>query len=911
MSAEPSLLPREILDALDRGVGVITANARSARALRRAFAERKERAGNRSWLAPLINDWAAWTQALYAELCKQSDDELPLLLTSLQEELLWKRVQRNEADQVVSPERLALLAQSAYALLGTYEAHSNRRAPWAATHEDAERFLEWANAFDEACEDLGVLPRASLEKLLRAHAAELAVPQEILLLGFDRLTPSQQRLLSALEESGIGISHAPAAPLAPLRRVYSAADDAAELDACARWIREQLEQQPSMRIGVLVPQLQGARAEIDRVFRRVLTPESARRASGGMVPYEFSLGAPLAHVPAVAAALLLLRLATGSIDGAEFSSLLTGGFLAEGPEDEQSLAYADTRIRRAGLLTTEVELATLLRRLREKPTLVPPGLLQRLRAAEQWARVLPFSASYSIWAEKTSEALALLGWPGYRELSSVAFQAHNRWNTLLDDASLLSFSGDRIGFRDFIRDLASFAHGALFAAESRKAPVQILGAAEASGQYFDAVWFLQVTESRWPQSGRLHPLLAPELQRDAAMPHSTSAADLELAREQMRRILCSAPIVTFSYAEQSSGVASRPSPMLAEVGTPVTRLRTTSPVRPGTRLVRRQEDTASIPWDVARVAGGSEVLRRQAICAFQSFAANRLGAEPLEPEQWGLDARKRANLLHGALEQLWSTEPVKSGSMRLHSQEDLARAIGDGSIEDCLDHAITAAFRDEIGRAGGDSWLLSHLALEQQRLRTRLLFWLEIEQDRAPFRVRQLEVSLANARVGALLLNLRADRVDEVVDGEATGQLLIDYKTADRVMTALWQGARPEEPQLPIYALYGGIEHVVGLAFAQLRPAKTRLHGLARDPAAQLGTPAMRKDPECYTLTDAMLGEWDHALHALAADFLRGDAAINPLRGKDTCGQCGLYSICRVRAQVGMLAIEQETADGE
>ena len=918
--AAAARLPRETAAALDRGAQVLTANARAARALTRAFAEDARAAGLVSWPAPAIRDWAGWLEQAYAAVALKV--ELPLLLSPLQEELLWRRVQAAEAPLVVSPAKLARLAQGGYALLSEYDAQASRRAKWPAAHEDAERFLDWARAFDALCRQLGVLPRAELAAKLREHTGALAATlpgRELLLVGFDRLTPAQQRLLQALGHAGVHAQQAAPGERAQQQELVCAADEQQELEACAQWVRARLEQAPGQRIGVLLPELQGARAQVDRVFRRVLLPQSAQRAAGGQVPYEFSLGAPLGSLPLVASALLLLRWLAGPLPAAELSSLLLGGFLARDAAEAAALADTDAALRKAGLLTTELGLGSLLRHAEARQSLLPPALLARLRAAETWARPqAPRQRSYVEWVEAAAAQLAGLGWPGFRELDSLAFQARERWEALLLEMARLGFAGDAVRWGAFVRELTGFAQATLFAAESRNAPVQILGAAEASGQSFDAVWFLQVTEARWPACGRLHPLLAPGVQRDAAMPHTSAEADLQLAEDQLRRILSSTggegPVI-LSYGRQSGGIDARPSTLLrgfsdipATVATQGTLCET----------VCEPEPAAVVPWPLERVAGGSDVLKRQAACGFQSFAVKRLGADALEEESWGLDAGERATLLHHALEELWSAEPVAEGAGKLHSSDDLERALVHGDLDEILRAAIARRFASAMRAASGDPWRAAYLALEQKRLHTRLAWWLDVERERAPFRVVGLEQRLEGARIGfapglagdgptgALRLNLRADRVDEVAGGR---RLILDYKTADRVGSVLWQGERLDEPQLPIYALFGGIENVAGIAFAQIRPGRTRLHALAEDPSAQLGGPARDSDAPAdkRLLPEEMRNQWDHALRALAGQFARGEAPVNPKHGGQTCRICGLYGLCRVRSvQGGALADDND-----
>ncbi len=903
-------LPQEIAAALDRGAQVLAANARAARALTRAFAEDARAAGLVSWPAPAIRDWAGWLEQSYAAIALKV--ELPLLLSPLQEELLWRRVQAAEAPLVVSPAKLARLAQGGYTLLSEYDAQASRRAAWPAAHEDAERFLGWARAFDAQCRQLGVLARAELTAKLREQAGALAATlpmRELLLVGFDRMTPAQQRLLQALDQAGVHAQQAAPGEPTPQRELVCAADEQQELEACALWVRARLQQEPGRRIGVLLPELQGARAQIDRVFRRVLLPHSAQRAAGGQVPYEFSLGAPLGSIPLVASALLLLRWLAGPLPAAELSSLLLGGFLARDAAEATALADTDAALRKAGLLTTELSLGSLLRHAEARSALLPPAVIARLRAAEAWARQQAArQRSYAEWVEAAAAQLAALGWPGFRELDSLAFQARERWDALLMEVARLGFAGDALRWSAFVRELTGFAQATLFAAESRNAPVQILGAAEASGQSFEAVWFLQVTEARWPARGRLHPLLAPGVQRDAGMPHTSAEVDLQLAEDQLRRILSSTggegPVMV-SYARQSGGIDARPSPLLrgfSEISATVATQRALC------ETVCAPEPMPVAPWPLERVAGGSEVLKRQAACGFQSFAVKRLGADALEEESWGLDAGERATLLHRALEELWSAEPVGAG--KLHSSDDLVRAFEDGTWDEILRAAIARSFANVTRAASGDAWRAAYLALEQKRLHIRLAWWLDVERVRAPFRVVGLEQRLEGACIGfapglagdrpagELRLNLRADRVDEVAGGR---RLILDYKTADRVGPVLWQGERLDEPQLPIYALFGGIENVAGIAFAQIRPGRTRLHALAEDPSAQLGGPLRESDAPAdkRLLPDETRSEWDQALRALAGQFARGEAPVNPKHGGQTCRICGLYGLCRVRSMQG------------
>lgn len=914
--------PPEIAAVLVRGGHVLTANLRASRALRRAYAADARERELQSWPVPRIDDWKSWLANLYHAFSLESKAPLPTPLTALQEELLWQRAQREEAQRVVSPQRLAQLASSGYALLCSYNAQASRNAPWAAdAHEDAAHFLHWASAFERECARLNVTSAAQIEELLRPHAAQLPLPRELLLAGFDRTTPAQALLLQAFSEAGVTFSHFAAAAPAVERQFVCAQDERNEIEACALWIRTQLAEDPGKRIGVLVPQLAGRRAAIDRTFRRVLLPQSSQAPANGPLPYEFSLGVPLASVPNIAAALSLLAWLAGPLAGAELSSLLRSGFLAADEREAHLLPQSDVRLRRLGWLQAEMPLAALLRNAEREPGLLPEAVRLRLESAHAWVRLhATETRSYGHWAEAARAALTGLGWPGSVTPSSVAYQAQERWDRLLDEMAQLDFVAASVSWRNFVADLRSAAAGTLFAAESQDAPVQVVGIAEASGQNFDAIRVLGMTEENWPLRGRVHPLLAPWVQRDHAMPHATPELDRQLAAEQLRRVASAAPVLVWSYPRQCAGLEQRPSPMLRTVlsetalsDTAATAAELLLPP-PRSAVLRTADPLQGAPWPTDRIAGGSEVLKQQAACGFQSFARRRLRASPLEEEAWGLDPGDRATLLHRALEHLWAIEPVPPGSHKMHTSADLQLAIENDSLMANVRAAVTESLRASVRRAAGDPWSNHFLELETRRLTTRLLFWLEQEAERAPFRVVALEKKIDSAHIGELRLRLRLDRADAVA-GER--MLLLDYKTADQVRVNQWEGERPDEPQLPIYALYGGMEDVAGVAFAQIRAGqgKTGLHALAEAPAEQLGeqfaTPEGK--PPRHLLTAEMRAGWDFALRALAASFVQGEAPVNPKHGAQTCRLCGMFALCRIRSQRNggeLLAAGEENSDG-
>ena len=926
-----------LADALDRGAVVLTANQRAARSLEEAFAEDQRSLGIPAWPKPRILDWTSWVAELWEQHARL-DPDTPLPLSTLQEHQLWKRVLGADRDRVVAPDRLAELAQQAYKLLGDYRAHPLRHAaaasPFGAPHEDAERFLAWSASFDRLCAQNGWLSRSMLEQSLTQSAehpadrddltalGRLSLPPELCLVGFDRTTPGQAALIEALERAGSRVSRYSGEHSVATPQLLQARSQREELEACAWWCRSQLEADSSRRIGVIAPDLGRVRADLDRVFRRILMPQTTLWISSertpdlaphpvpdSALPYEFSLGASLGSVPAIRAALLVLRWLGAPLASAELTWLLTSGLLASSPADQLALAALDLELRRKQP-SPEVSLSWVLSRARQHLPAELRARLLRLQARSASERLSTVDrestartdrragasdrrSSYAAWAELIPALLTEAGWPGYREADSYTFQARQRWTRLLAELAELGFDGSQPTWTEFLLTLEEQAHAVIFAAESTSAPIQVLGAFESSGQSFDALWFLGVDDTHWPAVGRPHPLLPAWLQREAKMPHASPEADWLLAQEATERICASAPVVMLSYPAADPSMqdsALRLSPLLrayACTGAPAR-------VAPAPTLRRVQlealtDDSGTVPWLGEQSAGGSEVIKRQAACAFQSFAVRRLRAAPLDEPTEGLDAAERGIQLHAVLESLWSAQAGNPG--RLHTHDDLARVTADGSLSALLARHIDAAFLPLQAEQPGEPWAQTYYAYEKQRLHERLTEWLACELTRRPFHVKALEEQVRDVAVGPLRLDIRLDRVDELQDGS---HLLLDYKTG-KVKTAAWMGERPEEPQLPLYALFGGVSGVSAVAFAQLRADKTELLARAEAPS-EMVSESLGKLSTANLLDDAVRDHWRESLLALAEGFARGDAEVNPRDGLRTCEYCPLAGLCRIHA---------------
>jgi probable DNA repair protein len=892
---------------------VVTASDRAARALAAAFHRTRRAEGFLAWPAPSILDWKSFVRAAWEARGKNCEADGRLLLNPAQEQSLWAEIAGADgrlATLLEGPRhRLAALAMEAHELLCGYAPQFLRSAARAAWEQDAAAFSNWLAAFDRTCRDGSLLSpaRLPLELIALLKNDRLERPP-LLLAGFDRILPTQRAFFDAWGAWRLAAPGATAPgelgkpdglderteSASPPARVFfhQAADAQSELAACALWCGNQLAANPRARLLVVTQSAgsQPSRGQIERAFLGLTGPGSAPL-------FEFSLGVPLSQVAHARAALLLLRWLTGPLAEHELDWLFANGQSAAGPLETSALQARMRALRWRGLERPEWSLSAFIQQ-RSGPDPLPTPWVDRIAEAQRrLADAAGRPQSPLDWAELVPRLLETAGWPGPRPLSSAEFQALRRFHQAVEAAGSLGFDGRRIPWADFLAALARALDETLFAPESQDAPIQIAGPAESAGLTADAIWFLGVSEDAWPAAGATHPLLPPDVQRQAGMPHASPQLDWDLAQAITARLLASAPEVHFSYARQTEGIETRPSRLIAQLAGAPQEL----PQAPQRRLPLAIpfEDSSRIPFAPGKVQGGAEVLTSQSQCPFKAFATARLGAQGWKPAEAGLTPSQRGQLLHAVLHAVWGGPPdgIRSQS-ELHDLQERSSFVA-AHVRRVFAGDLLSALRQRMPRR--------YLELEEQRLIGLVAEWLDYEAARIGFEVAATEID-RTVHLGGLTLDLRLDRIDRLIDGSL---LVIDYKSGG-VTPKSWELPRPDDVQLPLYAGFALDGELGGLVFAQVRAGDLAFAGHVGDPVATLFAGLARSSALVKNaLTAEQLIGWRERIEQLARDFLAGRAEVDPREAPKTCERCGLQTLCRVHESGNPAQLEDEAgSDG-
>jgi probable DNA repair protein len=872
------LSPNEpCLSHLQAGGLLLTADLRQARILRRLHDRAQLAKGLRAWPAAQVLPLDAWLAQQWREAGAERD-ELPQVLAPVALRWLWRRITAPDAPGLLDPGELGSRARTSWLRLLAHGGDVDGLSRWPLTR-DQQAFVGWARAVERELGQRNACDAADLARLLPAHQALPDPGPPLLLAGFRRPTPAQAALFEGLARRGWQVARLEAPQAAGAAWCHAAADPESEREAMLDWLRARLDERPDGIHGLIVPDLAVQRGALGRAMAAALQPDLELPGAGRDRVFDLAGGMPLISQPVIEAAFDALRCALGLADWTTATRLLRSGSVAGGMAEREARSRLDVAMRDAGAYPAAPDaLAGAARR----------GAAPRFADALTGAATSlagPARRGAADWAEAFGDCLAAWGWPGEAALDGPAWQAASRLRELLHELAALAPVVQGLSGADALTRLREMA-AVPFQAESGEPAVFVLDAWEDPGLAFDSLWVAGLTASAWPRPVSIDPLLPIEAQRRLGVPHVTAGDCVADARAIVEswRTRCAALVLSWPCRENDTDVDRSP---LVPADLPAV------PLDPG--VVTREslwrgaaaleplvEDRAP-PLAAGRARGGARVLELQSQCPFRAFARLRLRAEPLEEPQPGIDRRVRGELLHRALQSLWSELGSQRALLELDPQ----------ACDRVVTRAVGRAIADAAPAGAGER----ALRLEREWQLGAIGRLLALERSRPAFTVVETEREMTG-RIGGLELALRVDRVDET----AGGLLVIDYKTG-AVRGAPWRGARMDAPQLPLYAVLHP-RHPAGIAIARAGAAGAAFVGVGSEELQMEGVvPAaefrLTEDRESGFGWRQVKDHWWAWLERLARDYAEGKAEVDPKLGSNTCRQCHLGALCRVQPGTG------------
>jgi len=794
---------------------------------------------------------------------------LPRVLGDIDERELWRAVidSSDVGRDLVEPTGAARAARRARRTIHEYGIPLRAVADHASASDESRVFLDWSRQFSERCRQLDCI-------------------------GSDELlgqTPAPVEPISWIESPvwrpmARGWLQRHGRMLAPPGRVpqtacrLNATSTAAELAAIADWALENLRSSERFRAWICIPDLSLRRADVVDALDAALAPRRFTLSESlGEAPYAVAGGTPLAEFAPVRAALETLAASLGPVPFERFSALLRAPELQSSAGEAGASALLDLQLRKEGPSEADLPAWLALAERVAGAHSIGSTALQRLQGALRALEDLRGNHPFSRWAPAWITALELGPWALRHRWSSVEYQAAERFRELMGQlATADSFFGTH-SRRSAQSILRRAAHDTAFQVQTGVPPIWVSGQLIDPWLNYDGLWVSGCNDQRWPPQVMPIPLIPVRLQRDFGVIAAAPESQLRFALELQNRWAARAGQCVFSFADPGDGRSAAASPLLpdtAEAPTPaLPRPHWRALLRARPHLERLTDELAP-PFGIGERTRGVATLRAQSRCAFRGFAETRLRCERLERPVPGFNDRERGELMHHALEHIWSV--LRDSRTLLSLSPDAQTRLLDAGVGRAL--AKVCRVRDP-----GPRWRQR----ERERMASVLRKWLDIERQRQPFEVEQLEHGTQLARHAGLEFAVRIDRVDRLADG---ARVLIDYKTGNA--TPDWRGERPDNPQLPIYALLRP-QALAAVAYGRVNAGECSFIAETERPA--IFKPSGRQSPlEGMPTLAALIDVWSLRIENLAADFAAGRAAVAP--SVRACKTCRLHGLCRVPA---------------
>ena len=851
------------------GQTILAPNTELAAALFDAVERAHQDAGRDVWPTPRVRDFGGWLRERHLAL-QLKDAASPRALSDVEERELWRSVIESSAvgRELLDPGGAARAARRARRTIFEYGIPLRAVAEHGAASEESRIFLEWNRQFDERCRQLDCVGADELLGSLEASGESIAWIESPV------WRPMARQWLARR-----GRMLAPPINVARAAHRLHALSPAAELAAIGDWALLNLRSAERFRAWICIPDLSRRRAEVVDALDAALAPRRFTLSQNpGAAGYAVAGGTPLAEFAPVRAALETLDASLGTLSFERFSALLRAPELQASAAEAGAAALLDVQLRKVG--PSEADLAAwlvLAQRTASANDIRPVAAVHRLSNALQPLNEAAGLQRISRWVPAWIRAFESAPWALRQRWSSSEYQAAERFRELLGKlATADAFFGaqSRSSAQHILRRAA---RDTAFQVQTGVAPIWVSGQLLDPWLNYGGLWVAGCGDERWPPPVDPVPFLPVRLQREFGVIAASPESQLHFALELQNRWAARAGECVFSYADPGDGRGAAPSPLLPQSAA----LSSPALPQPHWRLLlesaptlERFTDETAPAFAADERTRGVSTLRAQSRCAFRGFAETRLKCERLERPLPGFNDRERGELIHHALEHVWSV--LRNSNALTSMSADAQRQLLDEAAMRAL--AIVCRVRDP-----GTRWRLR----ERDRMGSVLRKWLDIERQREPFEVEQLEQGTHVARHGGLEFAVRIDRVDRLADG---ARVLIDYKTG--MAMADWRGERPDNPQLPIYALL----HPAGLAavaYGRVNAGDCCFVAESERPA--LFKPRGQKTPlEGMPSLAALIQVWSRRIGNLAAAFAAGRAEVAPtLRA---CKTCRLHGLCRVPA---------------
>ena len=864
--------------------------------LSKRYAELKIAEGHSAWQTPQILVWEDYIEQLW-QANKHRFDKAYVRLDNAQAFLVWQQVitaaKKNDVELLLlNEQQTASVVQRSWKLAHKWriDIHEMQQR----NDLDSVAFAKWCQAYQHRLAERNWIDSVQVESLLMNKTEDLkGLPTQMIFAYFDLVTSHQKKHIQVCSSNGIDVTEYSMVDAMANEQKQQQINYKCYQQEDQEWLtvfqqaRQLMEEDENTRIGIVIPSLSEQRARVEQVARSVFYPDlSPLQCQQQDLVYRFSLGQPLNKIAYIHSMLNALELLKKTFSYQTLQSLL----LSEWWPFRQRLNHQGFQQKHADEL---IRLDRAIKNGRsawlswEDVLLISREALPESQAIHDYIeQLIEFKVSIfpsennlhsaRSWQTIFSQWLTLLEWPE-NDLDSWHYQAHESWLETLETFVGHDLVQGKTGLSRALFALNSLCKDKVYMRQAKDEPILISGVLEGIGQTVDHLFVTGMHEA-YPPPMRQDPFIPSSALHEQGYPFADKSTEFIYESNKLASLMAGGKHIEVSYAaQQLDGEYSVTALLRDQQFMPATM----TPSKESDIQLEHYTDIIGLAClQSANIKGGSKVFENQSQCPFKAYVEHRLLRQNEEEPEFGLDARDAGTVVHALLDNIWT---------ELQSFSSLNR-LGESELIALIDRHVDFYLEQPNSRFQFDRKRL--LELEKPRLKQLLFEWFILEQEQRflPYTVIGREQSI-NSEFGGIPIQLIIDRIDRTDSGDC---LIIDYKTGQAEISA-WNGERPKNPQMPLYAL--AMERhkdykIKGIAFGKLKTQECALIGVTELEGIGLGFKTSLNSRDKKTWSE-QLQEWNENLNHLAAEFLEGQAIVDPSKAKP-CQYCDLQSLCRI-----------------
>ncbi|MGE4594656.1 MAG: PD-(D/E)XK nuclease family protein [Gammaproteobacteria bacterium] len=666
--------------------------------------------------------------------------------------------------------------------------------------------------------------------------------------GIKKPTPEQSKLFNLLQSQELK-----AAQANEVCKAISYPTIEAELQCIAEWSREKSSSNPLHQIAVVIPNLGELQHKVSSIFDEVFDCHATETQQK---PFNISLGNSLSQYPLIRHLFKVIGLSNeimrGSVELDSLCQVIPSPYIKGANIEANNRSLLINRLLGRGKSSFSTK--RLIALMADCPILKEQILsISQIKSKQR--------ASSEDWLQSLYQLLDIWAFGSDRALSSGEYQLFEKFQNeslILNQNPVFK---RQMTFEECIDLLRRHFDAVIFQPQSGDANIHILGALEAEGLHFDAVWASNMTSDFLPGVVKFPLFIPANVCREFHLPSSTFDLIQTNAISTLNELKGLSGNINFSFAETNDGREQIATPLLDFE--PCTE---NAVITPQNLALITVKDACAPRLKNSTIKQGVQTLQDQMSCSFKGFV-RRLKIQEFESDHLGFDRAEQGVLIHKILETLF-TEISTAKALKELSDESINRLIEFHTMSaiGAIEQNYQVIEKDRIARV-----IKQYLALEKQRL---------------DFEVVATE-SVVDVCIEGLSFTTKLDRMDQLANGD---RLIIDYKTGQSALSQI-TGEVIEQAQLPIYAISNEVN---GVAFAQINASECVFKTVARDreilPSSKQ---AQTKMPDW----DEQLNTWRETLSKASLSFQQGVADVLP--EKNACNYCDYDLLCRVEKTLG------------